>query len=171
MWMRNTIHVKDPGFPTPLLHYWMNVATPSCSEPDLTVYGGVLIKAGTACPLRAPEVTPGLLVRSVLFNVFLSFFVLFYCVFTFLATCSAWCPLRFPMFDSSLSPVVCGRTRVLFIYVICVWLRIVLSNTYCVVLLLCLSSSCVLCLVCPILPVCLGCLFSIALRCSLTFQR
>jgi len=76
---------------------------------------------------------------------FFSIFVLFYCVFTFLATCSAWCPLRFPMFDSSLSPVVCGRTHVLFDYVICVWLGIVLSNTYCVVLLFCLSSSCVLC--------------------------
>jgi hypothetical protein len=29
------------------------------------------------------------------------------------------------------------------IYVMCVWLRIVVSNTYCVVFLLCFSSSCV----------------------------
>jgi hypothetical protein len=35
----------------------------------------------------------------------------------------------------SLPPVVCRRTHVLFIYVICVSLRVMVANTYCVVFL------------------------------------
>ena len=40
------------------------------------------------------------------------------------------------MFGSSLPPVVCS-THVLFIYVICVSLRVMVANTYCVVFLFC----------------------------------
>ena len=43
------------------------------------------------------------------------------------------------MFGSSLPPVVCRRNHVLFIYVICVCLHVMVANTYCVVFLFCFS--------------------------------
>jgi hypothetical protein len=45
------------------------------------------------------------------------------------------------MFGSSLPPVVC-RTHVLFIYVICVSLRVMVANTYCVVFLILVCAPC-----------------------------
>jgi hypothetical protein len=63
------------------------------------------------------------------------------------------------MLGSSLPPVVCRRTHVLFTYVICVCLRTVLSNTYCFVLCFCFV---LLRLVYPMLPVSLDCHFLIA---------
>ena len=76
--------------------------------------------------------------------IFIVFCVVLLCVFTFCVLCiDIPCDVCIKtMFISSLPPVVCRRTRVLF-YVICVCLHIVVSNTYCVVLLFCLSSSCV----------------------------
>jgi hypothetical protein len=46
------------------------------------------------------------------------------------------------MFDSSSPPVVCMNAHA-HIYVICEFLRIVMSNTHRVVFLLCFSSYCV----------------------------
>jgi hypothetical protein len=56
------------------------------------------------------------------------------------------------MFGSSLPQIVCRRAHV-FIYIICVCLRIVVSNAYCVVFLR---------LVSPVLPVSLDCPFFVA---------
>jgi hypothetical protein len=70
-----------------------------------------------------------------------------------------WCPLQFPdtndvqfVFISS-----CLLEGSCLIYVICAYLRIVMSSKYCVVFLLCFCSSCV-----PMLPVYLVCPFLIA---------
>jgi hypothetical protein len=76
--------------------------------------------------------------------IFLVFCVVLLCVFMFLVQCSdVRYDFRIPtMFGSSLSPVAC-RGCSCFIYVICGWLRIVVSNTYFAVFLYCFSSSCV----------------------------
>ena len=71
--------------------------------------------------------------------IFLFFYVVLLCVFTFWFPC---CDVQYDfriktMFSSSLPPVVCRRTHVL--YVICVCLRLVVSNTYGVVILFCVS--------------------------------
>jgi hypothetical protein len=76
--------------------------------------------------------------------IFLVFCVVLLCVFMFLVQCSdVRYDFRIPtMFGSSLSPVACRGCSCL-VYVICGWLRIVVSNTYFAVFLYCFSSSCV----------------------------
>ena len=70
---------------------------------------GVLLKAGTAYPSRAPGFTPEFLVLSVLL-IFLAFCVVHLCVLPF----ELRVVMSATMFDSSLSSVVCRRADVLF---------------------------------------------------------
>jgi len=116
--------------------------------PDLTVYmsntTGALYEVRTAYPSRAPEFTSVVFFDWVLVA---HLFSLLCCpIMCLYLLCSVlWCQLRFQhknyvrfVFISS-----CLYEGSCLIYVICVWLRIVVSNTYCVVFLLCFSSSCV----------------------------
>jgi hypothetical protein len=70
---------------------------------------GVLLKAGTAYPSRAPEFTPNCMVLSVLL-IFLVFCVVHLCVLP----SELRVVMSAMMFDSSLSSVVCKRVHVLF---------------------------------------------------------
>jgi len=103
-------------------------------------------------------------------HLFVFFCVVLLCVFTFWVPC---CDVRYDfriktMFGSSLPPVVCRRTHVLFTLFVfaCVWwcpTHIVLC------VLFCLSSSCVLCTLCTMCQVLWIFHFWLPLRYALTF--
>ena len=139
---------------------------------------GALCEVRTAYPLRAPEFTSvGFLIGSLLL-IFLVCCIVLLCVFTFCVPCYVslrsvsrvmclyvlcsvlWSQLRlqyknyvrFVFISSCLYDGSC------LIYVMCVWLRIVVSNTYCVVFFCYVFLR----LVYLMLPVYLDCPFSIS---------
>jgi hypothetical protein len=100
-----------------------------------------LIRGRNCLPFASTCVHPWFLVVSPLL-IFLVFCVVLWCIFTF------WVPSCDFRYDfrikndvrSSLDPIVCRRTHVLFtIFFVC--LPIVVSSAYCVVFLFCFSSS------------------------------
>jgi hypothetical protein len=114
---------------------------------DLTIYeqhGGCLIRSKNCLPFVSTWVHLRWFFDWVLVA---HLFSLLYCsIMCLYVLCSVlWSQLRlqyknyvrFVFISSCLYEGSC------LIYVICVWLRIVVSNTYCVVFLLCFSSSCV----------------------------